>query len=452
MVRTMKSLPPCPHCDTAAPPYRWGRSAGQQRYRCRDCGRSFNALTGTPLAGLAHRHRWRRYLDGLDLGHSVRRMAQSCRVAPSTIQRWRQRLDPAVAVKIVGVRAKVIDLKKADYRTANDDAPMVSRPFSFIDLFAGIGGIRLGFQDVGGQCVFTSEWNPYARTTYAANFPADRHVITGDITMVDQREVPDHDVLLAGFPCQPFSIAGISKRNALGRAHGFGCKTQGTLFFDVARIIAAKRPRAFLIENVKNLVAHDGGRTFDIIRETLEAELGYHVQYRVIDAARFLPQRRERIYIVGFRDRTDFSFDDILVPATVAPLSSILDADDPRYILTEGVWRALQGHALKHVTKGNGFGYGLITPDTTATRTLSARYYKDGAEILLSRGDGEIPRRLTPRECSRLMGFPDDWLIPVSDTQAYRQFGNSVAVPVVREIARLMALCLGQAETVRLAA
>lgn len=326
--------------------------------------------------------------------------------------------------------------------------------FSFIDLFAGIGGIRAGFEKNGGVCVFTSEWNEYSQKTYRANYP-DGHDIAGDITKVTACDIPDHDVLLAGFPCQPFSIAGVSKKNSLGRAHGFACKTQGTLFFDVARIIEAKRPKAFLLENVKNLVSHDKGNTFRVIRETLESELGYQVFTRVLDAKPFVPQHRERIFIVGFRDHTEFGWDSLVFPQKPPRLCDILHPENgsekaeepytvgtsakvnPKYILTDGLWSYLQQYAEKHRQKGNGFGFGLVGPQDVA-RTLSARYYKDGSEILIDRGKKKNPRRLTPRECARLMGYPEGFIIPVSDTQAYKQFGNSVAVPVISEIARIM--------------
>jgi DNA (cytosine-5)-methyltransferase 1 len=341
--------------------------------------------------------------------------------------------------------------------------PLGEPGFRFIDLFAGIGGLRLGFESIGGRCVYTSEWNRFAQLTYRANFPHDEHPIAGDITqVVDLAEIPQHEVLLAGFPCQPFSIAGVSKKNALGRPHGFLDDTQGTLFFDVARIIAHHRPKALLLENVKNLVSHDGGNTFRVIRRVLEEELGYHVSARIIDGKSFVPQHRERIYIAGFRDDCAFSFDDLVLPdRTKGPrLSSIMHPEDgseplddfntpyldantghvlPRYTLTLGLWEYLQGYALKHREKGNGFGYGLVGPDDVA-RTLSARYYKDGSEILI-RQPRRAPRRLTPRECARLMGFDSParpWRIPVSDTQAYRQFGNSVVVPVVRAVASHM--------------
>jgi DNA (cytosine-5)-methyltransferase 1 len=333
-------------------------------------------------------------------------------------------------------------------------APVGTR-FNFIDLFAGIGGIRKGFDAIGGHCVFTSEWNKFAQETYTANF-RDNHPPHGDITQIPTDEIPDHDVLLAGFPCQPFSIAGVSKKNSLGRQHGFLDETQGTLFFDVARIIKAKRPAAFLLENVKNLTSHDKGRTFAVILKTLTEELGYAIWHKVIDAQHFVPQHRERIVIVGFRENVPFSWEGLrLPPKGSVRLSSILHpengserAEAPytlgpdakvngKYTLTDKLWQYLQGYADKHKAAGNGFGFGLVTPDDIA-RTLSARYYKDGSEILVSQGKRSNPRRLTPRECARLMGYGDHFRIPVSDTQAYKQFGNSVAVPVFEAVAKVM--------------
>ncbi len=314
--------------------------------------------------------------------------------------------------------------------------------FNFIDLFAGIGGIRKGFESQGGKCVFTSEWNEYSQKTYSANFYSD-HEINGDITQIDPIEIPDHDVLLAGFPCQPFSIAGVSKKNSLGQAHGFECKTQGTLFFNVAKILEAKRPPAFMLENVKNLKGHDKGRTYKVIMETL-SELGYSlVESRIIDGQHFVPQHRERIIIVGFRHDTGFRWNDLDLPKNGPTIGTILEDAETvpqKYVLSQKLWNYLKNYAAKHKAKGNGFGYGLVGPDSIA-RTLSARYYKDGSEILVSRGR-KNPRRLTPRECSRLMGFDkadqSDFVIPVSDTQAYKQFGNSVVVPVIGEVARIM--------------
>ena len=343
-------------------------------------------------------------------------------------------------------------------RTEAVPARQTDHSFTFIDLFAGIGGIRLGFEANGGKCIFTSEWDPYAQKTYGANFPDD-HEITGDITAVNEHDVPRADVLLAGFPCQPFSIAGVSKKNSLGRAHGFMCKTQGTLFFDVARIIDVMRPKAFMLENVKNLISHDKGNTFRVILDTLENELKYRVHYKVIDAAHFVPQHRERIIIAGFRENTGFDWSALNLPErSLQTLSNILHPQDgteqaeepytwgkramvsPKYTLTDNLWRYLQDYAAKHKAAGNGFGFGLVGPDDIA-RTLSARYYKDGSEILVRRKKGN-PRRLTPRECARLMGFDrpgqPPFQIVVSDTQAYKQFGNSVAVPVVEAIARAL--------------
>ena len=319
--------------------------------------------------------------------------------------------------------------------------------FRFIDLFAGIGGLRLPFEEIGGQCVFTSEWDRFSRETYAANFPEasdSPHMSVGDIRpfALDPASVPEHDVLLAGFPCQPFSIAGVSKKNALGRPHGFLCDTQGTLFYDLAKILDHHRPSAFLLENVKNLERHDGGKTFATIMHVLQNELGYHVHYRVINSAPWVPQKRERVFIVGFREETEFNFDDLAIPEGAGPrLGKILDDQvDSKYTLTEHMWTYLQGYKEKHRTAGNGFGFSLFGPADVA-RTLSARYFKDGSEILIEQKD-DRPRRLTPRECARLMGFEKpgrtDFKIPVSDTQAYRQFGNAVVVPVVRAVAQIM--------------
>lgn len=358
--------------------------------------------------------------------------------------------------------------------------------FDFIDLFAGIGGIRRGFEETGGRCVFTSEWNKYSVRTYKANFYSDpnHHCFNNDIREITlsnkedisedfaeqyiDEKIPDHDVLLAGFPCQPFSIAGVSKKNSLGVKHGFECKTQGTLFFDVARIIASKRPSAFVLENVKNLKSHDKGRTFKVICETLD-ELGYWISDvehdgandpKIIDAKNFVPQHRERIVLVGFRKDLEvhngFTLKDIskYFQKHKTTLNDILEKEvDDKYILSEKLWEYLFNYAIKHKAKGNGFGYGLVKGEDTS-RTLSARYYKDGSEILVDRGFNpkaplfdienlkNRPRRLTPLECARLMGYNSnerpDFKIPVSDTQAYKQFGNSVVVPVFSAVAKLM--------------
>ena len=320
-----------------------------------------------------------------------------------------------------------------------------------IDLFAGIGGIRLGFESIGAKCVYASEWNKFSRKTYEANFKDD-FPIDGDITKVDEKTIPDHDVLLAGFPCQPFSLAGVSKKNSLGRATGFWDKTQGTLFFDIARILKEKQPQCFMLENVKNLLSHDKGNTFSIIYDTLKNDLGYQVSYKVIDGQAWVPQHRERIIIVGFKASNDFSFDSVRIPGKRPILKEILHPEDgteaaeepytqgemglvnPKYTLSDNLWNYLQSYALKHKKMGHGFGYGLADKDGSS-RTLSARYYKDGSEILISRTNGN-PRRLTPRECARLMGFPDDFNIVCSDVQAYKQFGNSVVVPMVSAVAK----------------
>lgn len=308
-------------------------------------------------------------------------------------------------------------------------------PFTYIDLFAGIGGIRMPFQELGGRCVFSCEWDRFAQKTYRMNYG---ETPAGDIRQVAADDIPDFGVLLAGFPCQPFSLAGVSKKRSLGRATGFEDETQGTLFFEVARIIDAKRPRAFLLENVKNLTSHDHGNTFRVIMHVLRDELGYDVHWKVLDSRHWTCQHRERIYIVGFSEPTDFDWDDLEVPGEEHTCAEILEDDvDDRYVLSDKLWDYLRAYKAKHEAKGNGFGYSVVGPGDT-TRTLSARYHKDGSEILVSRGDGENPRKLTPRECARLQGFPDEFIIPVSDTQAYHQFGNSVTVPVIRSVAKLM--------------
>lgn len=371
-------------------------------------------------------------------GMSVEEVADELGYSPSTVYRWeRGETAPKAAVyRALQVIAQYAPATKAG----------ASNYFTFIDLFAGIGGLRRPFEEIGGKCVFTSEWDRYSRQTYAANFhdnPSE-HELAGDIRSyaADPSRVPSHDVLLAGFPCQPFSIAGVSKKNALGRPHGFLCDTQGTLFYDLAKIIAHHQPKAFLLENVKNLERHDGGRTFATILHVLRNELGYQVQYRVISSAPWVPQKRERIFIVGFRDGSSFSFNDVEVPSGRQPvLGDILEGDVPsKYTLTPHLWNYLKGYKAKHEKAGNGFGYSVFGPNDVS-RTLSARYYKDGSECLIEQ-KGNPPRRLTPRECARLMGFDEpqgsDFRIPVSDTQAYRQFGNAVVVPVVSAVAKAM--------------
>lgn len=377
--------------------------------------------------------------------HSQKAVAEHLQVTARHLRRWETgEIDPPQHI--------VAELQ----RLLNFGAKPNKGDFTFIDLFAGIGGIRKAFESIRGECVFTSEWDSYAQKTYTENFPGE-HPIAGDITQIDANEIPDHDVLLGGFPCQPFSIAGVSKKNALGRAHGFSDETQGTLFFDVARIIAQKQPRVFMLENVKNLKSHDKGRTFDVIHRTLSKDLGYQVHYKVIDGAHYVPQHRERIIILGFRDPVIFDWDMLnLPPKGVHTLGDILHKkkDEPKimtdgdmyfdyaknkpldkYTLTDNLWTYLQNYKKKHQAAGNGFGFGLVNPEDV-TRTLSARYYKDGSEILVNQGSKKNPRRLTPRECARLMGFSDDFKIPVSDTRAYKQFGNSVVVPVITEVAK----------------
>ena len=329
---------------------------------------------------------------------------------------------------------------------------VASRPpgkFRFIDLFAGIGGLRLGFEAIGGRCVFTSEWDRWSNETYRRNFAdGPDHVMVGDLKPygANPSRIPAHDVLLAGFPCQPFSLAGVSKKNSLGRAHGFADEKQGNLFFEIEAIIRHHRPAAFLLENVKHLQRHDQGRTFEVIRRTLEDDLGYAIDWRIVSSQPWVPQKRERIFIAGFRKDVGFSFDgfDAMIPPQEdwPTLLSVLQSHnevDAKYTLTPCLWQYLQDYRAKHEKAGNGFGYSMVGP-ADVTRTLSARYHKDGSEILVSQKDTR-PRRLTPVECARLMGFEygdRQWQIPVSDTQAYRQFGNAVVVPVVEAIARHM--------------
>lgn len=316
--------------------------------------------------------------------------------------------------------------------------PPVKKPkFKFIDLFAGIGGFRMAFQNLGGKCVFTSEWDKFSKQTYEANYG---EVPFGDITKVHENNIPEHDILLGGFPCQPFSLAGVSKKNSLGRAHGFKDETQGTLFFDIVRILEKKRPKAFVLENVKNLVSHDKGQTFKVIQGSLR-ELGYNIHCKVIDGKHFVPQHRERIFIVGFDEHVyegKEKFEFPKMPEATHTVQQILEPADevnPKYTLSDKLWEYLQAYAEKHRLKGNGFGYGMAKMDGI-TRTISARYHKDGAEILIPQGEGMNPRRLTPREAARLQGYPENFVIPVSDTQAYRQFGNSVVMPLIQHLGK----------------
>lgn len=347
---------------------------------------------------------------------------------------------PIAKSYLTGAHEKLNIVEEPDFQAylpINWDVPFpppTAQKFKFIDLFAGIGGIRMAFQNIGGKCVFTSEWDTYSKKTYDANFG---EVPFGDITKISENDIPDHDILLGGFPCQPFSLAGVSKKNSLGRAHGFLDETQGTLFFDVARIIKHKMPKAFMLENVKNLVSHDKGKTFTIIKETLK-ELGYSIYFKVLDGQHFVPQHRERIIIVGFNNKIfngEETFEFPKMGDTKFAIRDILEKEvDPKYTLSDKLWNYLQEYSKKHKAKGNGFGFGLTNLDGIS-RTMSARYYKDGAEILIPQ-DGLNPRRLTPRECARLQGFPDNFLIPVSDNQAYKQFGNSVVTPLIQAVGK----------------
>ncbi|MGX5689442.1 DNA (cytosine-5-)-methyltransferase [Arcticibacter tournemirensis] len=326
--------------------------------------------------------------------------------------------------------------------------------FTFIDLFAGIGGFRMAMQAHGGRCTFSSEWDKYAQQTYYANYG---EVPFGDITKESVKQyIPlKFDLLCGGFPCQPFSIAGVSKKNSLGRSHGFADEKQGNLFFHIAEILDRHRPKAFFLENVKNLVSHDKGKTFKVIKETI-AELGYSFDSRVIDGKYFVPQHRERTLMVGFDkevygESVSFDFDRVNLPEANHEVKSILESDaNPKYTLSDKLWNYLQDYAKKHKEKGNGFGFGLVNLNGI-TRTMSARYYKDGAEILIPRASGN-PRRLTPRECCALQGYPiypittsdpvNSFRIPVSDVQAYRQFGNSVVMPLIRSVGKEIAVKL----------
>lgn len=303
--------------------------------------------------------------------------------------------------------------------------------FTFIDLFAGIGGMRLAFEQAGGTCVFSSEWDAFAAKTYEENFG---ELPTGDITKIETRRIPRHDVLVAGFPCQPFSNAGLKL--------GFE-DTRGTLFFEIARIMKARRPAMALLENVKGFAIHDRGRTHATVVRVLE-NMGYIVHSAVLNASDFgVPQNRERIFMVAIRSdlkgHETFNFPKPTRKPT--RVGRILEAKvDPKYVLSDKLWRGHQRRLREHRARGNGFGYSLFTRDSVRTSTISARYYKDGSEILIETKTN--PRRLTPREAARLQGFPESFRIPVSDTQAYKQFGNSVAVPVVRAIAKQMSALL----------
>ena len=311
--------------------------------------------------------------------------------------------------------------------------------FRFIDLFCGIGGFHLAFEQAGCECVWACDWDKHSQVTYKENFPGTK--LHGDIREPDLvPKIPEHDILCAGFPCQPFSLAGVSKKQSLGRKHGFEDQKQGNLFFKIEEILRHHQPPAFVLENVKHLRNHDRGNTYQVIYDTLRHKLGYCVYPAIIDAQGLVPQHRERIFLIGFKPWRHFEFPEF--PAAGPKLNTILERAVPaKYTLTDHLWQYLQNYADKHKAAGNGFGFGLVTGNDV-TRTLSARYHKDGSEILISQGSARNPRRLTPRECARLMGYPEHFKIPVSDTQAYRQFGNSVVVPVVERVAEAVVAAL----------
>ena len=371
--------------------------------------------------------------------------------------------------------------------------------FKFVDLFAGIGGIRKPFDEIGGNCVLTCEWDEYSQKTYKTNWKSSpEHQFVSDIKSITQpvdinentltgsklvtwikKSMPDHDLLLAGFPCQPFSIAGVSKKNALNRAHGFECEDQGQLFFDICRILSVKQPPIAILENVKNLKNHNKGTTFQVIKEMLthlpehQATLfGKNIKInsesywianldddkpdsKIIDGQHFVPQHRERIILLCIRHdivkklglEKKINLKNIQKPDKPFTLKDILDPNteiDEKYTLTPKLWAYLENYAKKHKAKGNGFGFGMVyrNKKDSIARTLSARYYKDGSEVLVNQDDvKKRPRRMTPQECARLMGFvtkEEKFKIPVSDTRGYKQFGNSVVVPVFKAVAGII--------------
>lgn len=307
--------------------------------------------------------------------------------------------------------------------------PPSIQKFKFIDLFAGIGGFRLAMQSIGGVCQFSSEWDKFAQITYETNFG---EVPEGDIRPISEKDIPEHDVLCGGFPCQPFSLAGVSARNALNTAHGFDCEIQGTLFFDIARIVAEKRPKIVFLENVKNLVNHDKGKTFSVIQKTM-LKLGYSFNYQLINAECVVPQKRVRCYIVCLRDTSE-KFEFPTFEGEPQPLKLILDKKvEAEYTISDRLWAGHQRRTITNLERGTGFTAFCVDINKPAN-TLVARYGKDGKECLIPQ-EGKNPRMLTPRECARLQGFPENFHIPVAKTAAYKQFGNSVALPVVKKIA-----------------
>jgi DNA (cytosine-5)-methyltransferase 1 len=323
-----------------------------------------------------------------------------------------------------------------------DSIPFPTPPqpkFTFIDLFAGIGGFRLSLQEYGGSCVFSSEWDRAAKTTYLRNYG---ELPFGDLTQFTQESyndeqirslIPEHDILAAGFPCQPFSHAGVSARTAVGKQHGFACTTQGTLFFDILRVAAARKPRVLFLENVRNIVRHDNGHTFSVIRDAIE-ELGYSFRHAIIDASTVVPQRRVRCYMVCFRKDLGVDFQYPSFEGQPMALASILESEpDPSYTITSALWEGHQARTQRNVARGTGFTAHLADI-SQPSNTIVARYGKDGKECLIPQ-DGKNPRLLTKLECARLQGYPDEFLLADSRTSAYRQLGNSVAIPVVRKIA-----------------
>jgi len=367
---------------------------------------------------------------------------------------WLEKSRPPGLTQEAYLRKLISDARTASISEKTPHRPPVRRrktTFTFIDLFAGIGGFYAGMTANGGECVFTNEWDKWAATTYRSWTGSD-HVVADDIRNLNYKEdVPNHDVLCAGFPCQPFSIAGVSKKKSLGRAHGFDDEKQGNLFFAICAVVEAKRPPILVLENVKNLKSHDKGNTFRVISDYLD-ELDYEMVHRIIDAKGWVPQHRERIFLVCF-DRQQFTPDEISTFAFPKPpsegprLFTILEEEPPdvKYMLTDGLWQYLQEYAKKHKAKGNGFGFGLVGPEDV-TRTMSARYYKDGSEILIRQPGWRNPRRLTPMEAARLMGFNERYArllghgaeFPqvVSDMQAYKQLGNSVSPMVVEALGK----------------
>lgn len=333
------------------------------------------------------------------------------------------------------------------YIRKNEIKIQSSENLKFIDLFAGIGGFHNALSNLGCECVFASEIDAEAKKTYFKNYGLFPY---GDINKLNVIDIPNHDILCAGFPCQPFSLAGISKKNSMGVPTGFKDLVKGNLFFNVRDIIREKRPRAFFLENVKNLKSHDKGKTWEIIYNTLEKELDYTIFYKIVDGKNWVPQHRERIFIVGFDSKLNLDLSNFIIPTEPLEgkcykykyLSQIIEKEelvDPKFTIGPGTWRALQAHKARHKAKGNGFGFNLLSSNlskTDITSTISARYYKDGAEILIPQSTGKRPRRLTVQEAMQLQGLdPKKFSFPVSNNQAYKQIGNSVVVPAIKDTA-----------------